>query len=29
MYNSSSGDLLSVPYVWNNNTIQYIWYNFH
>jgi hypothetical protein len=29
MCNSSSGDLLSVPYVWNNNTIQYIWYNFH
>jgi hypothetical protein len=29
MYNNSTGDLLSVPYVWNNNTIQYIWYNFH
>jgi len=29
MYNSSTGHLLSVPYVWDNNTIQYIWYNFH
>lgn len=29
MYNSSTGDLLSAPYVWNNNAIQYIWYNFH
>jgi hypothetical protein len=29
MYNSSTGDLLSVPYVWDSTTIQYIWYNFH
>lgn len=29
MYNSNTGDLLSVPYVWDANTIQYIWYNFH
>jgi hypothetical protein len=28
MYNSSTGDLLTVPYVWNNTTIQFIWYNF-
>lgn len=27
MYNSSSGHLLSVPYVWNSSTIQYYWYN--
>ena len=27
MYNYSTGHLLSVPYVWNDSTIQYYWYN--
>jgi hypothetical protein len=29
MYNNNTNHLLSVPFVWNSSTIQYIWYNFH
>ena len=29
MYNYNTGDLLAVPYVWNDTTIEYVWYNFH
>jgi Peptidase A4 family len=29
MYNSSTSDMLSMPFVWDSNTIEYIWYNFH
>ena len=28
MYNSSTGHLLSAPFVYNNSTIEYIWYNY-
>jgi peptidase A4-like protein len=29
MYNYSNGHLLTVPYVWNNSTIQFFWYNWY
>ena len=29
MYNSGTGDMLSMPFVWDGNTIEYIWYHFH
>ena len=29
MYNNNTSHLLSAPFVWNNSTIQYFWYNFH
>jgi hypothetical protein len=29
MYNSSDGHLLSVPFVWDNTTIEYEWYNYY
>ncbi len=29
MLNNSTGHLLSAPFVWNNTTIEYVWYNWY